>query len=96
MQIVTTFKVGFLLLDRDSILVRPGILANTRHLPTDFNPRRAGLNREAIAFDFFGHDRLRELAYDRELVTKLPIESLEPFGNSTIAMPLLSVVMFPL
>src|SRR6185503_12650135 len=48
MQIVTAFLAGFLLFDRDSILVRPGILANAGHLPTDFNTRRAGLNRKVI------------------------------------------------
>src|SRR5262249_37230280 len=78
MEIVTALFLGLLLFDRDAILVRPGVLPNSGDLPTDFYTRRVGLNREAIAFDFFGNDRLRELAYYRELVTEVAIESLEP------------------
>lgn len=80
-QEMAALSRGLLLFDRNTMLVGEGVLAHAGHLPGDFDVRLVCPDREAVALDFAGHDRLRELADDRELVAEVPVERFEIIGQ---------------
>src|SRR3954463_16035901 len=81
-QILAVFLGGFSFLDYDRILFRIYILANARDLPRDFDAGLVSANREGvICGDFLGYDRLRELAHDGELITRVAVERSKVVGQ---------------
>src|SRR5579863_7613608 len=76
---VETLELGFLLFFHwNAIRVRPGILANSRHLPGHFDAGQAGSDLELVVLDLLRDYRLCKLTDDGELVAEIPVEHIEP------------------
>src|SRR5579863_3323796 len=76
---VETLELGFLLFFHwNAIRVRPGILANSRHLPGHFDVGQVGSDLELVVLDLLRDYRLCKLTDDGELVAEIPVEHIEP------------------
>jgi len=58
-EVAAAIGWSFFDLDRNSVRVGEGILANAGHLPGDFHIRFVRLDAELVVGNFAGHDGLR-------------------------------------
>src|SRR6202041_2389562 len=81
MQIESSVALRLRYLDWNAMCVRPSVLPDAGHLPGDFDVGLVRLDAELVVGHLAGDNGLRELANDRELVAKVPVQGLEPIGQ---------------
>src|ERR1700674_255244 len=81
-QVEPSFLFWFHFLDGDTVSVGPCVVTDARDLPGHLDVWFVGLDAELTVGNFTGHNGLRELADDSELVAEITIQDLEPFGES--------------
>jgi hypothetical protein len=80
-QIRSTFLRRFLLLDRNAVSVGPRVLPDAGDLPRDLHVRFVTLDGEPVIGHLAGHDGLRELSHNCELIPEIAVEGFEPLGQ---------------
>ena len=78
MQIVAALAGILLLFHGSAVSIGPCILANTGHLPGDFDVRFVRLDGEGVVSDLRSDPCLCWLTNCRELIAEVTIESLKP------------------
>ncbi|SRR5229473_1065084 len=79
-QVESSLALGLQHLHLNAMRIGPCVLSNASHLPGDFHVGFLSPDGELVVRDLAGYDGLRELADDGELIAKITIQGLKPFG----------------
>ncbi len=88
MEIETAFKLRLLLFDGNAMGIGPGVLTDAGHLPGNLHVGFVRLDTESTVSNLTGHDGLRELADDSELIAEIAVQGFKPIRQMNYGIAL--------
>jgi hypothetical protein len=86
-KIISLLIIGLIFLDRKTIGVRPSVLSDTCHLPTNLHAWGATCNLEAIVPNLLGNIDRSVAANAGELIAKIGVERVKPTRKFYFCLP---------